>query len=240
MPTAWPAMRSESSRSRTRAEPQAYCRRPHLSTFIRLASPANARSRRSSGLLAAYYKNALGGDWSRASPPRVEPGDTILVHAGVYKDFDRLNYSHEIQSRLHDLLRHAVGRHVFLERSGTADKPIAIKAAGDGEVIFDGDGNTVLFNVMAADHLYFEGITFRNTLLAIEAGQKGIAGRQDLTVKHSRFEDVGVAIHSDWSGSKNFYIADNVMTGATIRTRSRVGSTCGRGPSYPASPRSAG
>ena len=100
-----------------------------------------------------------------------------------------------------------------MSKGGTAEKPIAIKAAGDGEVIFDGDGNTVLFNVMAADHLYFEGITFRNTLLAIEAGQKGIAGAEGLTVKHSKFEDVGVAIHSDWSGSKNFYIADNVMTG---------------------------
>ncbi len=42
------------------------------------------------GLLAAYYKNALGGDWSRAAPPRVQPGDTILVHAGEYKDFDRV------------------------------------------------------------------------------------------------------------------------------------------------------
>ena len=51
------------------------------------------------GLLAAYYKNSLGGDWSRASPPRVEPGDTILVHAGLYKDFDRFSYSHEIDSR---------------------------------------------------------------------------------------------------------------------------------------------
>ena len=31
-----------------------------------------------------------------------------------------------------------------------------------------------------------------------------------MTVKHSTFDQVGVAIHSDWSGSKNFYIADNV------------------------------
>ena len=63
---------------------------------------------------------------------------------------------------------------------------------------------------MGADHTYFEGITFRNTNLAIEAGQKGIAGAVGLTVKHSTFDQVGVAIHSDWSGSKNFYIADNV------------------------------
>ena len=54
---------------------------------------------------------------------------------------------------------------------------IVIKAAGDGEVIFDGDGNSALFNVMAADYTYFEGITFHNTEFAIWAGQQSIAGR---------------------------------------------------------------
>jgi hypothetical protein len=61
-------------------------------------------------------------------------------------------------------------------------------------------------------HELQQGITFRNTT-AIEAGQKGIAGAEGLTVKHSRVEDVGVGIHSDWSGSKNFYIADNTFIG---------------------------
>jgi hypothetical protein len=165
------------------------------------------------GLLAAYYKNAVGGDWSRASPPRVEPGDTILVHAGVYKDSDRFNYSHEIQNGYKTCCGTPWDGTLFLSKSGTADAPIAIKAAGDGEVVFDGGGNNVLFNVMGADYTYFEGITFRGSNMAIEAGQKAIAGAQGLTVKRSRFEDVGVAIHSDWSGSKNFYIADNVMVG---------------------------
>ena len=36
-----------------------------------------------SGLLEAYNMAGLGGDWSRASPPRVRPGDTLLVHAGT-------------------------------------------------------------------------------------------------------------------------------------------------------------
>jgi hypothetical protein len=165
------------------------------------------------GLLGAYYKNALGGDWSRASPPRVEPGDTILVHAGVYKDFDRFNYSHEIQSQFGTCCGTPWDGTLYLTKDGTAERPIAIKAAGDGEVIFDGDGNNVLVNVAGADYTYFEGITFRNTNLAIEAGQKGIAGAVGLTVKRSRFEDVGVAIHSDWSGSRGFYIADNVLIG---------------------------
>ena len=165
------------------------------------------------GLLAAYYKNALGGDWSRAAPPRVQPGDTILVHAGVYKDFDRFSYSHEIRSQYRTCCGTPWDGTFYLTQDGTAERPIAIKAAGDGDVVFDGDGNTVLFNVMGADYTYFEGITFRNTALAIEAGQKSIAGAVGLTVKRSTFDQVGVAIHSDWSGSKNFYIADNVMNG---------------------------
>jgi len=164
------------------------------------------------GLLAAYYTAAMGGDWSRASPPRVLPGDSILVHAGVYKD-DRTNYSHEIMSDFTTCCGTPWDGTYYLTQSGTAQRPIAIKAAGDGEVVFDGDGNNVLFNLMGADHLYFEGITFRNTVTAIEAGQKSIAGAEGLTVKHSRFEDVGIAIHSDYSGSRNFYIADNVMIG---------------------------
>jgi hypothetical protein len=198
--------------ARTRAEPQT----PTGGRVFHVYPPGFSGPREEPafmGLLAAYYKTALGGDWSRASPPRVEPGDTILVHAGVYKDLDRFNYSHEIQSGFTTCCGTPWDGTYYLNKGGTAEAPIAIKAAGDGAVIFDGDGNAVLFNVIGADHLYFEGITFRNTLLAIEAGQKGIAGAEGLTVKRSRFEDVGVAIHSDWSGSKNFYIADNVMIG---------------------------
>jgi hypothetical protein len=197
---------------RTRAEPQPYAGGTTYHVY-----PTDYTGPRQEpafgGLLAAYYKNALGGDWSRAAPPRVQPGDTILVHAGVYKDFDRFSYSHEIRSQYRTCCGTPWDGTFYLTQDGTAERPIAIKAAGDGEVIFDGDGNNVLFNVMGADHTYFEGITFRNTSLAIEAGQKNIAGAEGLTVKHSTFDQVGVAVHSDWSGSKNFYIADNVMNG---------------------------
>jgi hypothetical protein len=66
---------------------------------------------------------------------------------------------------------------------------------------------------MGAQYHYFEGMTFRNTGTAIEAGMKEIAGAKGITVKHCRFENIGVAIHSDWSGSSGFYIADNDMLG---------------------------
>lgn len=165
-----------------------------------------------SGLLGAYYTGWLGGDWSNSHPPRVQPGDTILVHAGTYRD-NRFYYSHELIDNYSSCCGTTWDGTYYLTQSGTEDKPIVIRAAGDGEVIFDGDGNEVLFNVMGADHLYFEGLTFRNTRTAILAGRKGIAGSTGLTVRHSRFEDVGIGIHTDYSGSHNFYIADNVFVG---------------------------
>ena len=64
----------------------------------------------------------------------------------------------------------------YLTADGTPEQPIVIKAAGDGEVIFDGAGNFTLFNVKAADYNYFEGLTFRNTDIAIWAGTQFIAG----------------------------------------------------------------
>src|SRR5688572_3015563 len=156
------------------------------------------------GLLAAYYTGSSHSDNFNTFPPRVQPGDTILVHAGVYKD-DRHRYGGGLGT--------VSSGTYFLTQSGTAERPIVIKAAGDGEVIFDGDGAYNLFNVMAANYNYFEGLTIRNTDLAFQAGLKHIAGSTGLTIRRSRFENVGRAIYTDWSGSKDYYIADNVMLG---------------------------
>jgi hypothetical protein len=162
------------------------------------------------GLLAAYYLGSDQSDHSRAMPPRVHAGDTILVHAGVYKD-NRLLYSG------FDKTQPAYGTSFdgtyYLTQSGTPDKPIVIKAAGDGEVIFDGAGCENLFNLMGGNDNYFEGITVRNTQVAFKLGIKAIAGSSGFTLKHSRVYDVGRAVEAGWSGSKNFYIADNVFIG---------------------------
>jgi hypothetical protein len=80
-------------------------------------------------------------------------------------------------------------------------------------VILDGRGNFNLFNVKAADYNYFEGITFRNTSIAIWAGTQFIAGSKGLTVKRCRFEDVGMGVFTNYSGSSDFYIADSVFFG---------------------------
>ena len=164
------------------------------------------------GLMAAYYLRAPHIDWQNAYPPRVKPGDTILVHAGMYKG-DRAHYMNTAPHPGYLALGNLFDGTYYLTANGLPDKPIVIKGAGDGEVIFDGAGAQTLFNLMAANYNYFENITVRNTNVAFLLGIKNIAGSSGFTLKHSRIEDVGRAVQDDWSGSKDFYIADNVLIG---------------------------
>jgi hypothetical protein len=158
--------------------------------------------------MCAYNFWCAGTDWATSGRPRVRPGDTILVHAGVYQ-YNRYEYTNNA----------TVNRTVpldgtyYLTADGTEDMPIAIKAAGDGPVVFDGAGNFALFDVRAADYTYFEGITFRNAEIAIQAGTQFIAGSKGLTVKRRRFENVGAGVFTNFAGSSNFYIADNTFIG---------------------------
>jgi hypothetical protein len=160
------------------------------------------------GLMCAYNEWCAGTDWATSGRPRVRPGDTILVHAGVYQ-YNRYEYTNDA----------AVNRTTpldgtyYLTADGTPERPISIVAAGDGDVIFDGNGNYALFDVRAADYTYFEGIIFRNAEVAILAGTQFIAGSKGLTVKRSLFERVGAGVFTNWSGSSGFYIADNVFLG---------------------------
>ncbi len=162
------------------------------------------------GLLAAYFTGSDESDHANVFPPRVQPGDVILVHAGVYKD-SRLHYG-GFDPEIPAYGTPFDGTY-YLTRSGTPEKPIVIAAAGDGEVVFDGDGNHTLFNLLAANYTMFVGITVRNTDVAFLLGIKHIAGASGFTLVHSRIEDVGRGVQDDWAGSKDFYIADNVFLG---------------------------
>jgi hypothetical protein len=160
------------------------------------------------GLMCAYNLTCSGTDWATAGRPRVKPGDIILVHAGVYK-YNRLEYTNDPAVNRTEPLDGTY----YLTADGTADRPIVIKGAGDGEAIFDGAGNFALFDVKTADYTYFEGLTFRNSDYAIWAGTQFIAGSKGLTVKHCRFENVATGVFTNYSGSSNFYIADNYFIG---------------------------
>lgn len=160
-------------------------------------------------LLQAYYGAGLG-DWNVVWERRAQPGDTILLHTGLYKS-DRLNYVDPQMTPFDGTMS--------LTLKGTSDKPITIKAAGDGEVIIDGAGNHRLFDVMASKYHIFDGLTIRNTDVAIFAGQKEVLGAVGLTVKNCRFENVGFGVWTEYAGSSDFYIADNLFLGRDDRFR---------------------
>src|SRR6185436_2785567 len=130
------------------------------------------------GLKEAYYGPGTG-DWAVVWERPVQPGDVILVHAGVYKA-DRLNYVTPYMIPFDGTYT--------LTIDGTPEKPIVIKAAGDGEAIFDGDGCHRLFDVSAADYTCFEGLTIKNTDVAFFAGFKDTLGCRGLVVRNCRME----------------------------------------------------
>ena len=164
------------------------------------------------GLMEAYYQGAASSDFEGSYPPRVQPGDIILMHAGVYMS-DRFHYLNGLPHTDYLALSTLFDGTYYLTASGTAERPIVIQSAGDGEVIFDGNGCQTFFNLEAANYNYFDGITFRNANLLFYLGHKDIGGSSGFTLKHSRIYNVGRAVQDDWSGSKDFYIADNIFIG---------------------------
>ncbi|MBI4892099.1 MAG: hypothetical protein HY821_15845 [Acidobacteria bacterium] len=193
---------------RTRTEPQPYAAGRKLHVY-----PPDYKGERLQpafdSLLEAYYGAGLG-DWSVVWERRAQPGDTILLHAGLYRP-ERLNYVDPMMTPFDGTMS--------LTLKATPEKPITITAAGDGEVVLDGGGNHRLFEVMATSWHIFENLTFRNTDVAILAGQKEVTGAVGLAVKNCRFEGVGFAVWTEYAGSSDFYIADNLMLGRDDRFR---------------------
>jgi hypothetical protein len=198
----------QTARVRTRTEPMPSTRGRTLHVY-----PPDYKDKKQepafSSVLQAYYGAGLG-DWSVVWERRAQPGDTILVHAGLYRP-ERFNYVDPMMTPFDGTMS--------LTLKGAPDKPITIKSAGDGEVIFDGAGNARLFDVMASAYHIFDGLTIRNTDVGIFAGQKEALGAVGLTVKNCRFEDVGFGVWTEYAGSSDFYIADNLFLGRLDRYR---------------------
>ena len=199
---------AQTVRVRTRGEPQPSKEGRKLHVY-----PPDYQGQRQepsfTSLLQAYYGAGLG-DWSVVWERRAQPGDTILMHAGLYKP-ERLNYVDPLMTPFDGTMS--------LTLKGTREKPITIKAAGDGEVVFDGAGNHKLFDVMASRYHIFDGLTIRNTDVGIFAGQKEVLGAVGLAVKNCRFEQVGFGVWTEYAGSSDFYIADNLFLGRDDRFR---------------------
>src|SRR5258708_4141659 len=79
-------------------------------------------------VMCAYNYYCGGGDTVTAGRPRVKAGDTILVHAGLYK----YHPEYYTGDRSINATTPFEGTY-YLTASGTPEKPIVIKGAGDGE-----------------------------------------------------------------------------------------------------------
>jgi hypothetical protein len=78
--------------------------------------------------------------------------------------------------------------------------------------------DTLTFNI-------FDGLTIRNTEVAFWAGVKDVAGAKGLVVRNCRIENVGAGVVTQFAGSKDFYIADNIFLAATITAGCSGGPT---------------
>jgi len=195
-------------RVRTRGEPKT----PPGGRILHVYPPGYEGPRQEpafSSLLEAYYGAGLG-DWSVVWERPAQPGDTIVLHAGLYRP-ERLNYVDPMMAPFDGTQ--------WLTLKATPGRPITIRAAGDGEVILDGGGNDRLFDVSASAWHIFENLTFRNTGVALFAGMKHHKGAVGLTVRNCRFENIGFGVWTESAESRDFHIADNIFLGRDDRFR---------------------
>ena len=82
------------------------------------------------GLMRAYNMGSSASDHDHTFPPRVHPGDMILVHAGLYIS-DRFHYMNGLpHPGLQRIWPSVTDGTYYLTQSGTPDKPIVIKGGG--------------------------------------------------------------------------------------------------------------
>ncbi len=143
-------------------------------------------------------------------PNAAKPGTIVKLHAGLYK-IDRRNYRQWSQRWLHGT--------ITLVADGRPGKPIAIVAAGDGEVVIDGDGCDVLFNIRGADYLHFQGLTIRNTRIAFHGGVQGVLSPKGLTVRDCWLEDIQYGVLAQDARATDYTILDNVFIGRNPNDR---------------------
>ena len=114
----------------------------------------------------------------RTAVDALAPGDTLLVHRGVYR------LSRPSGADYPD-------NHAFtLDLQGTAERPITIKAAGDGEVVFDARGNYMLSDVQNSQHLILDGLTFRGADFAVYAGGTLPCENQGIVVRDCTYTNI--------------------------------------------------
>ncbi len=151
------------------------------------------------------YKSHRKGYWAydfmRNRTGQLKPGDTILVHAGVYKV--RKN---DYRDPIFQAPRWGSWRVWY---GGEPGKPVLVKAAGDGPAIFDGDDNYLLMEMIGSKNVWFDGLTFRNVRCAIMAGQEPYGSCAGLTVTNCTFEDVDIPLYCDTRDIEGLHLSGN-------------------------------
>ncbi|MCD6405476.1 MAG: hypothetical protein J7M19_06590 [Planctomycetes bacterium] len=150
---------------------------------------------------------AGGGDALKDAVKAAKPGDIFLVHAGTYNSA------------------------ILIEASGTPEKPIVIRGAGDGEVVITGQNQykrknprawswaddreraTDAFTVLGS-YIHFDNLTIRDVVIAMYFGGRPTS---DLSLK-----SVGIAVthcktlhcfNGLFGKASESYFADNRIRG---------------------------
>lgn len=126
-----------------------------------------------------------------------QPGDVLLLHKGEYSVPDSVK---------------ADGARFVFERKGESEKPITVRAAGDGKVVLDGGGNDVLIDCRQSGHLILQSLTLRNANTLVQAGE-GESGAANISVIGCKLEKSQYPIMGLSSRCRDFYIADNTLIG---------------------------
>jgi hypothetical protein len=118
------------------------------------------------------------------------PGDILLLHAGIYRG------------------------HFAAPLKGKPGRPIVLRGTGDGEAILEGTGHNIdLLDLNGAEHVHLENLTLRHARTAIRAGKKGETGAVELVVRRCKVYDVISGIFAYSENCRNWFLADNDLTG---------------------------
>jgi len=176
----------------TMTDPDGGAAPPKIVTATTRIEPARYEGKRRVAVLPPDHEGprpAGAADLAEALR-QARPGDVLLLHAGVHR-----------------------GPFV-LEASGQPDKPIVLRAAGDGPAILEGpDHTSTLLDLRNAAHVYLENLTLRRARVGVHGGNKGDAGAPGLVVRRCTIEDVMSGIWTYSENARNWFIADNVLVG---------------------------
>lgn len=121
------------------------------------------------------------------------PGETLLLHAGVYEG-------------------------TFRMPSGQEGKPVAVVAAGDGEAILDGNGASNVIDGVGSRHVMLEGLSFRNAKWAISFN-----GGAHVTLRRCKITgcEYGFVAQNRGERQQRIILIDNIMVGPSAWPRTK-------------------